>query len=189
MHTTPVPVPDEASRLLAATGAPPRLRAHGELVHGVAVALLSWLSDHHPRLPVDAEAVRFGAAVHDIGKTEHPEELTGPGRLHEEAGERLLLSRGVPARLARFCATHGDWSAEGRTMEDLLVSLSDKVWKGARVEGLELLLTRRIAADAGLPAWEVFALLDDALQALADGADARLAHQARHPVAPSPRAR
>ncbi len=177
-----IPIPDEASRLLADTGAPPRLRAHGALVHGVAVELLAWLAEHHPGLPVDTDAVRFGAAVHDIGKTEHPEELSGPGHRHEAAGERLLLARGVPARLARFCATHGDWSAEGRGLEDLLVSLADKVWKGARAEELELLVTRRVAEAAGQPAWEVFAALDDALQALADGADARLAEQARHPV-------
>ncbi|GAA0985570.1 MULTISPECIES: HD domain-containing protein [Nocardiopsidaceae] len=179
-----IAVPDEAARLLADVGAPPRLVAHGDLVHGAAVALLAWLADRHPGLPVDAGAVRFGAAVHDIGKTGHPGELTGPGRLHEAAGERLLLSRGVPARLAGFCATHGDWSAEGRTLEDLLVSLSDKIWKGARVEGLELLVTRRLAEAAELPAWEVFASLDDVLRELADGADARLAHQARHAVAP-----
>ena len=48
----------------------------------------------------------FGAATHDIGKTPHPAELSGPGSAHEEAGRELLLSLGGSPRLARFAATH-----------------------------------------------------------------------------------
>ncbi|RKS06844.1 HD domain-containing protein [Nocardiopsis sp. Huas11] len=176
------PLPEAAVRALVECGAPPRLVAHGRLVHDVAVRLLDWLGRHHPALEVDTEAVRFGAAVHDIGKTVHPEELSAPGHRHEPAGERLLLDRGTPPRLARFCATHRDWAQADREPEDLLVSLADKVWKGARKEDLELRVVRWIAHEEGRPAWEVFAGLDDALRALAEGADERLAHQAAHPV-------
>jgi hypothetical protein len=176
------PLPEAGARVLAECGAPPRLVAHGRLVHDVAVHLLDWLGRHHPDLEVDTEAVRFGAAVHDIGKTVHPEELSAPGHRHERAGERLLLEHGTPPRLARFCATHGDWVHADRTLEDLLVSLADKVWKGARNKDLELRVVRWIADAEGRRAWEVFAALDDFLQDLADGADRRLAHQARHPV-------
>ncbi|MFE3458049.1 HD domain-containing protein [Nocardiopsis aegyptia] len=176
------PLPEAGARVLAECGAPPRLVAHGRLVHDVAVRLLDWLGRHHPGLEVDTGAVRFGAAVHDIGKTVHPEELSAPGYRHERAGERLLLDRGTSPHLARFCATHGDWADADRALEDLLVSLADKVWKGARNEELELRVVRWIADTEGLPAWEVFAALDDALQELADGADRRLAEQARHPV-------
>ncbi|KOX13941.1 HD domain-containing protein [Nocardiopsis sp. NRRL B-16309] len=176
------PLPEAGARLLAECGAPPRLVAHGRLVHDVAARLLDWLGRNHPALEVDTEAVRFGAAVHDIGKTVHPEELSAPGHRHERAGERLLLDRGTSPGLARFCATHGDWAHPDRTSEDLLVSLADKVWKGARKEDLELRVVRWIADAEARPAWEVFAALDDALRELADGADWRLAHQARHPV-------
>ncbi|WP_017587871.1 HD domain-containing protein [Nocardiopsis ganjiahuensis] len=178
------PLPEEAVRLLASVGAPPRLVAHGELVHDTAAEILAWLRRAHPDLRVDTEAVRFGAALHDVGKARHTGELTGPGHRHEVAGERMLRDRGVPPDLARFCATHGDWSAPGRALEDLLVSLADKVWKGARVAGLELAVTRRIAETAGEPEWEVYMGLDDELRVLAERADERLAHQARHPVVP-----
>ncbi|MFD6095484.1 HD domain-containing protein [Nocardiopsis flavescens] len=153
-------------------------------MHDTAADLLDRLLSDHPGLPLDAPAVLFGAAVHDIGKTVHPEELTGPGNRHEEAGRRLLLDHGVPEHLARFCATHGDWAAPDRTLEDLAVTLADKVWKGARVGDLETLVARRIAAAADLAAWEAYASLDDHLTALAEAADPRLAHQNSHPLTP-----
>lgn len=180
----PRPLPARADALFHEVRAPARLVAHCALVHDTAAHLLDRLQADHRDLPVDAGAVLFGAAVHDIGKTVHPEELTGPGHRHEEAGRRLLLDRGVPEGLARFCATHGDWSAEGRTLEDLLVTLADKVWKGARVGDLETLVARRIGAAAGLAAWEAYAALDDHLTALAEDADRRLAHQNSHPLTP-----
>ena len=175
-------LPEEAVRLLASAGAPPRLVAHGELVHDTAVGILVWLHRARPDLAVNTDAVRFGAALHDVGKARHTDELTGPGHRHEVAGERMLRDRGVPPSLARFCATHGDWSAPGRTLEELLVSLADKVWKGSRVPGLELAVTRRIAEVTGEPEWEVYMGLDDELRALAERAEERLAYQARYPV-------
>ncbi|PRX92149.1 HD domain-containing protein [Allonocardiopsis opalescens] len=177
------PLPAEAQRLLARAGAPPRLLAHSRLVCDTAAQVLDALAERHPGLPVDAGAVLFGAAVHDIGKTVHPEELSVSGHRHEPAGAALLAGYGVPPELARFCALHADWEREAATLEELLVSLADKVWKGARVESLELRVVRVLAAASGRPEWEVFAALDDALTAIARHADARLAYQARHPVA------
>ena len=46
-------------------------------------------------------------------KIEHPEELTGPGRLHESAGEAMLLRAGVDPALARFCRTLGTLLSSG----------------------------------------------------------------------------
>lgn len=177
-----VPLPGDAARLLEAAGAPPRLLAHARLVADAAARILDWLGAHHPGVAVDAEAVLFGAAVHDIGKTRHPSELTAPGHAHEEAGAALLAERGVPVHRARFCRTHGGWKRDELPLEDLLVSLADKVWKGARVEALELHVVHRIAAAAAVPAWEAFSGLDEALTDLAADAEARLAFQARHPV-------
>ncbi|WP_188196295.1 HD domain-containing protein [Nonomuraea sp. SYSU D8015] len=175
------PLPPEAAALLRDLDAPPRLAAHLRAVHGVAADLLAWLAARHPDVPVDREAVLFGAATHDIGKCLHPAELSGPGSAHEPDGHRLLLARGVPERLARFARTHASWTGPGTTLEDHLVSLADKVWKAKRVPGLEQLVVGRLAGAA--PAWQVFMELDDLLTRIAEGADARLAFQNAYPLA------
>ncbi|GGN35555.1 hypothetical protein FHR83_006199 [Actinoplanes campanulatus] len=175
-------LPPEAVGLLVAVGAPARLGAHLRAVFAVARDLTGWLEAAHPAVVFDREAVLFGAATHDIGKVLHPEELSVPGSRHEPAGERLLLERGVPAGLARFAGTHGSWHDPRAGVDDHLVSVADKVWKGHRVEDLEQLLVRRIADVSGIAVWEAFMSLDDRLQGLAVGADDRLAFQNGFPV-------
>jgi hypothetical protein len=176
------PLPSEAVRLLAEVGALPRLVAHLRAVHDVAAQLVDRLADSCPRLPVDREAVLFGAATHDIGKALHPGELSGPGARHEEAGRELLLAHGVSAERARFAATHASWTAPGVTVDDLLVSLADKVWKNKRVTDLEDLVVAQLARAGGRPVWQEFLDLDEFLTAVGEGADLRLAWQATHPV-------
>ncbi|WP_204041885.1 HD domain-containing protein [Acrocarpospora phusangensis] len=176
----PRPLPHRAEELLRELDAPPRLAAHLRAVHDTALDLVSWLAEHHPEVAVDTEAVLFGAATHDIGKCLHPGELSGPGSRHEPDGHRLLLSMGVPERLARFARTHASWDDPGTTLEDHLVSLADKVWKAKRTPDLEQLIVDRLAGEA--PPWQVFMELDDLLTAIADGADARLAFQNAYPV-------
>ncbi|MEU0878514.1 HD domain-containing protein [Lentzea sp. NPDC005914] len=176
------PLPPSAVAHLADLAAPPRLVAHLRAVHDVAGQLSDWLSQHHPAVPFDCAAVLFGAATHDIGKVLHPTELSAPGSLHEPAGHALLLSRGVPERLARFARTHASWTAADVTLEDLLVSLADKVWKAKRVPALEQLVTARLATAADQEPWEVFMALDDELDRIASGADARLAYQSSYPI-------
>src|SRR5262245_44897839 len=122
-------LPDRAEGLLRELGAPPRLAAHLRAVHDVAHRLVDWLDAEHPELVVDREAVLFGAATHDIGKVVHTAELSGPGSVHEAAGHQLLLDHGIDPAMARFARTHADWTAPGIVIEDLLVSLADKVWK------------------------------------------------------------
>jgi hypothetical protein len=175
------PLPADAVALLADLQAPPRLVAHLRAVHDVACQLVSWTETRHPSAEFDRDAVLFGAATHDIGKMLHPNELSGPGTLHEPAGHELLLARGVEERLARFAGTHGSWSAAS-SLEELLVSLADKVWKAKRVQDLEELVTARLAVVAGLEPWEAFMALDDELDRIASGADARLAYQSSHPI-------
>lgn len=68
-------------------------------------------------------------------------------------------------------------------MEDLLVSLADKVWKAKRVPDLEQKLTDLLASVSGDPSWQVFMALDDVLDRIASDADGRLAFQANYPVA------
>ncbi|WTQ47506.1 HD domain-containing protein [Actinacidiphila glaucinigra] len=175
-------MPPEVERLLRDVGAPPRLAAHLRLVHDVACELVEWIRQYSPDLVVDREAVLFGAATHDIGKALHVAELSGPGSAHERAGRALLLARGVAPRLARFAATHGSWTDGAVTMEDLLVSVADKVWKGKRVTELEDLVVDRLAGATGDERWEVFLALDGFLGEVAADADRRLAFHTAFPV-------
>ncbi|MER7008740.1 HD domain-containing protein [Dactylosporangium sp. NPDC000555] len=161
---------------MRAVGAPPRLGAHLRAVHDVAVEILDRLGDD---VGVDREAVLFGAATHDIGKARFPEELPGAGTEHETAGEALLRSLGVEDRLARFAAVHGRWDRADATVEELLVTLADKVWKGRGEAGLEQKVAEVVAAATGEPVWAAFMRLDDELTRIADCADDRLAFQAR----------
>ncbi|GGY93395.1 phosphohydrolase [Streptomyces olivaceoviridis] len=176
------PLPERAALLLEQVDAPPRLVAHLRAVHDVAAQLLAWVRPRCPRLEPDAEAVLFGAATHDIGKVPHPAELSGPGARHEAAGRELLLEHGVPAGLARFAGTHASWTAPGTGVEDLLVSLADKVWRNKRVPELEDLVVARLAEAGGGPAWQWFMELDEALTAVGEDADRRLAYQMSHPL-------
>ncbi|MFF3962235.1 HD domain-containing protein [Streptomyces griseorubiginosus] len=178
----PRPLPDDVVHLLQSLDAPPRLAAHLRLVHDVAHELLDWLARQHPLLQVEREAVLFGAATHDIGKTAHVGELLGPGSAHEEAGRGLLLAHGVAPGLARFAATHATWTLPDICLEDLLVSLADKIWKNKRVPELEDLVVRRLAEASGRTVWEEFLDLDDALTAVGEAAQKRLAFQTAHPV-------
>lgn len=175
-------LPPQAVDLLVRLQAPPRLGAHLRAVHDVAWQLTGWLAGAYPGLGFDRAAVLFGAATHDIGKVLHPEELSGPGSRHEDAGRRLLLDAGVDPRLARFAATHGLWDSPVAAVEDLLVSVADKVWKAKRVPDLEQLVVDRLVASSGQEPWEVFLTLDDHLDALAAGADHRLAYQNGFPI-------
>ncbi|KUM91683.1 phosphohydrolase [Streptomyces cellostaticus] len=176
------PLPERAAVLLGRVDAPPRLVAHLRAVHDVAARLVEWVQRRCPGLEFDAEAVLFGAATHDIGKAVHVAELSGPGARHEEAGQELLLTHGVESGLARFAATHASWTAPGIGVEDLLVSLADKVWKGKRVPELEDLVVARLAGADGRAVWEWFMELDEALTGIGEGADRRLAYQMSHPL-------
>ncbi|MEU1408571.1 phosphohydrolase [Streptomyces sp. NPDC005728] len=176
------PLPARATALLTRVDAPPRLVAHLRVVHDVAAHLVAWVQRHCPGLEFDARAVLFGAATHDIGKAVHVAELSGPGARHEEAGRDLLLHHGVEPGLARFAGTHAAWTAPGIGVEDLLVSLADKVWKNRRVPELEDLVVARLAGADGRPGWQWFMELDEALTEIGEGADRRLAYQMSHPL-------
>ncbi|ONI70709.1 phosphohydrolase [Actinosynnema sp. ALI-1.44] len=168
-----VPLPDRAAALLASVDAPSRLTAHLRVVHDVACHLLDWLEVRYPAVAVDREAVQFGAATHDIGKVLYPAELSGPGSQHEPAGYELLIEHGVAERLARFARTHAAWTEPGIELEDLLVSLADKIWKAKRVPDLENLVVQRLQGEP----WEVFMALDEVLDRIATDADWRIAYQ------------
>jgi hypothetical protein len=179
-------LPDRAVEVLLSVNAPPRLAAHLRLVHDVACSLAEAIAHDFATAEFDRDAVLFGAAIHDIGKTLYPAELSAPGACHEHGGYDLLIAHGVEEDLARFARTHASWHDPDIRFEDLLVSLADKVWKGKRVEDLEQLVVNHLVASCGGKAWEVFMTLDDILTSLAADADERLALQAAHPIADRP---
>lgn len=175
--------PPEALRIYERLSMSPRLLAHLVLVHDTACKLVERVKFAFPGVELDDDLVRFGAAIHDVGKTIHRDELTESGKKqHLKAGVETLESLGVPHHSARFALTHANWSGEEITLEDLLVALADKCWKGKRIEALELRTAETLSAATGRPAWECYARLDETLQELAEDAESRLAFQASFPV-------
>lgn len=177
------PLPSEAEALLRRLGASSRLVAHLTLVHDVACMLTARLDAVWPMLTYDRAAVRLGAALHDIGKVVHPEELTHPGHAHELAGERLLYAHSFPEALARFARTHQQWADDPAAQpEDLLVAVADQWWRGKRDDQLEAAVRRWIAIETGATLWQVFATLDDIAADITAEADVRLAWQQQFAV-------
>ena len=157
--------------------APPRLVAHLTLIHDTAVKLVEKIKQNFPEISINEKSVRFGAATHDIGKSIYKNELTEAGNKHESTGEKLLLNLGIKPELARFARTHADWQNDESKLEDLLVALADKCWKGKRVEKLENSAAEIIAAKTERETWEVFILLDDIINEIAKDTDRRLVYQ------------
>lgn len=164
--------PSRAHALLVDLGAPPRLVRHVELVSEAAELLLAGLG--RLAVPLDEGLVRAGVVLHDVGKTLHPAELDAPGSAHEPAGESLLLERGVAPALARICVSHARWDADGTSLEELVVALADKLWKGVRVSALEELVIDGAAARVGKQRWDVFVALDGLFEDVAAEGGERL---------------
>lgn len=179
MSFTPRPLPNPIHQLCERLNADSRLVAHLRLVHDVAVEIVEGLRLRFPSLEMEQESVFFGAGSHDLGKVLHPDELSGPGHRHEIAGEQLLMEKGVPPDLARFCRTHGAWSQESLPLEDLLVALADTIWKGQRLEELEMQIVNQIVEKTDLEPWLVIQELDELLMEIASCGDQRLAWQAQ----------
>jgi putative nucleotidyltransferase with HDIG domain len=163
--------PREALDLLADLGASPWLVRHHELVLEAAILICDQLT----AVPFDRDAVLVGAALHDAGKIVHPEEMSVPGSKHEAAGRALLRGRGVPDSLARFCVTHAAWDLPECTLEDRLVALADKLWKGKRDAALEQRLVDEVAVVTRAEPWEVFDRFDAICEAVATDGPDRLA--------------
>lgn len=162
--------PRAALDLLAQFGASPWLVRHHELVLEAATIVCDELAD----LAFDRAAVLAGAALHDAGKIAHPAEMSAPGHAHEAAGQALLVARGVPAAIARFCVTHAAWDGPACTLEDRLVALADKLWKGKRDAALEQRLVEDLAVAMGVEPWAAFDRLDALCERIAADAPDRL---------------
>ena len=162
----------EAFELIDELGAPEHLKTHVTLVGEAADLLIEAIGSLG--IELDFEFVRVGVVIHDIGKTVHINELTGPGSEHEPEGEKILLERGISPRLARVCMSHARWEQMDCSFEELLIALSDKLWKGKRVESLELKVVDLAALHLGKDRWDVFTELDYKFEEIASGGHERL---------------
>jgi len=171
-------LPQETAHLLHQVAAPPRLVAHLILVHDVAATLVERVTAAFPEVTFRGEEVLFGASIHDFGKLVERSELTGAGTQHEQRGVELLRSMGVSGERARFAYTHGNRDkVPSVNLEDLLVALADKSWKGKRVDALESKIVGLLSAASKKPEWSCYAELDEIVQELTKDADTRLAWQ------------
>ncbi|MFT4979401.1 MAG: hypothetical protein ACI8S6_005311 [Myxococcota bacterium] len=162
----------EAFDLLREVGASAWLVRHHELVAEAARELSgAIIAAHGPIL--DAAEVEVGAALHDVGKTRFPAEMTGPGSHHEAAGQALLESLGVPPSISRHCILHASWR-DTTDLEPLVVALSDKLWKGKRVDALEEAVVHSVASASESDFWTVYATLTACFEAVASRAGERL---------------
>jgi hypothetical protein len=166
--------PTDAIAWLAARGANPWLVRHHELVLEAAEEITRALGAEL-MLAFDRDHVLLGAAIHDAGKVEHPAEMHAAGHEHERAGERALLDAGFDARIARICVTHAAWDEPRAGLEDRLVALADKLWKGKRDEALERALVDEIARATEREPWEVFERFDAICERVAARGPERLA--------------
>jgi len=174
-------LPPDVLTMLKKYAAPPNLVAHLTIVHDVAVLLINRLDTVWSELAYDRQAVLIGAATHDVGKTVHTNELTGPGTRHEEIGPQLLLESGWPEAYARFARTHARWEREPSIqLEDVLVAFADTIWKGQRDEVLEHEIVQQIATQCLEETWQVYMKLDDLACDLAQGAHERILWQGKY---------
>lgn len=162
----------DAYRFLRELGATERLLMHVQFVGEAADRLMRAYKEFG--IEFDARLVELGAALHDAGKIVHPDELTGPGSLHEVAGEKLLLLHGVPPEIARCCSAHGAWQGPDVSLEQRTVALADRLWKGSRAAKLELAVIDDIALRLGAARWDVFLKLDSLFEIIAAGGADRL---------------
>ncbi|RYE94613.1 MAG: NUDIX domain-containing protein [Myxococcales bacterium] len=168
----PLATPADAAALLVALGAGPWLVRHHELVAEAAGELLAGLP-RELRARVDERRVWLGAALHDAGKILVPAEATGPGCEHEATGEVLLRQAGVNRELARSCRTHARWDEPDATVDDRLVALADKLWKGKRDGSLEEVIKAEMAPSGDR--WASWVALDDLFERVAAKGPLRLA--------------
>lgn len=170
-------LPKEINQLLEDLNAPSGLRKHLQIVYSTAVKIMESVQKEWPELQLNETLLLHGAALHDIGKAEHPEELSEPGNRHVKAGYQLLLERGYSKKVVRAVLVHEDWNNPDRSLEELLISLSDIIWNGIRNNELEEFTIKRIAERTQTDFWDVYMKMDAILSEIAEGADERLAYQ------------
>lgn len=139
---------------------------HHELVIETAERILDRLPTVVKRL-IDRDSVLIGCSVHDIGKIIKPAEENKPGKNHELAGRDLLLSLGVSPKIARYCMIHS-LPEENLYLEELLVGITDNLWKGSRDLSKELCFYQKSTTLLNHKDELLFKKLDDVFERLSD---------------------
>ncbi len=167
-------LPVDILNLLEKNNAPVLLTRHLTLVYNTGIELTERLMLTWPSLLLNRTEILFGAATHDIGKSIVVNELHEKGNKHELIGYQLLIDNDINENLARFAKTHASWNDGKLKIEDLIVSVADKIWKGKRVNELEERLSKEISEILNADYWDVYMKLDVILSEIAIGADERL---------------
>lgn len=172
-----VELTEEVKSLLEQLDAPERLIRHLTIVNSTAIFLVEQFGMEWPNLILNKKEIVFGASTHDIGKAVITDELYEKGKKHEAEGFKILQGLGYSDRESRFTVTHGNWEDSSLLIEDLIVCLSDKIWKGKRVNELEEKIATTIAELTQTDFWEVSVKLESMLEKTAVGSDDRIAWQ------------
>ena len=167
-------LPVEINNILDKYRAPERLVRHLRIVLSVASFLLKEFKTEWNLLSLNEELILFGAATHDIGKVIEEQELYHPGKKHELAGMKLLIENGFRIECSRFANSHANWNQEENEIEDLIITLADKIWKGKRIFELEEELTKRISNQLSENYWEIHQKLDEIIEKVVVNAQERI---------------
>lgn len=135
---------EDGIRLLKDLKASKSLINHHELVVETAERILDRLPSS-VKHSIDRNSVLIGCSVHDIGKIIRPSEENKSGEDHELAGRDFLLSIGLSPKIARYCMIH-TLPEEKLYLEELVVGISDNLWKGSRDLSKELWLYQKCTA-------------------------------------------
>ncbi len=167
----------EIKDLLEQFDAPQRLIKHLTIVNSTAFYIVEQLKIEWPNLVLNKKEILFGASTHDIGKAVITDELYKKGKKHESEGFKILKELGYNDKESRFTITHGNWENSNLLIEDLIVCLSDKIWKGKRINDLEERITTNISELTKTDFWDVSVKLELILEKIAVGSDDRIAWQ------------
>ena len=162
----------DAIEVLKDIGANEKLLRHVKLVGEAGEEIIKKLVEK--KIKFDKNYVRVGIILHDAGKVLHLNELREKGNKHEEAGEKLLLEKGVEAKIARCCRSHAQWNEMECSLEELLVAVADNLWKGSRKETLESLVINRLASLMNSNYWDLFIEFDSFFEFIASSGFDRL---------------
>lgn len=172
-----IDLPNRVTELLQGLDTPESLRKHLQIVYSTASELLTQCKREWPTINLNEKLILIGAGTHDIGKAKIKSELFESGTKHELAGRQMLLKFGFTEDESRFAFTHGNWREDNLKLEDLLVSLADKIWKGKRIEELEEKVSHLLSESLQIDYWEIYGSLDKILEQISSGADERLSWQ------------
>jgi len=172
-----VELPKEIKKILNQFDTPQRLIKHLTLVNSTAFLIIEELKNEWSNLLLNEKEILFGASTHDIGKVLVTDELYKKGKKHELEGFKILKELGYEDQESRFTVTHGNWRNPNLKIEDLIVCLSDKIWKGKRVNELEEQITNKISKLTKTDFWDVSMKLELILEKITIGSDDRIAWQ------------